>query len=73
MFFVVSLIHLTLMMGAVHSSETSVLIRAIRRHIQEDGILNSRRLENLKSYVLTYLPIIAYFLLSLSGGLYWRW
>jgi hypothetical protein len=32
------------------SSETSVLTRAIRRTIPEDGILHSHRLENLKYY-----------------------
>jgi hypothetical protein len=31
----------TLMMEAIHSSETSVLTRATWRHIQEDGILHS--------------------------------
>jgi hypothetical protein len=38
------------MMETIHSSETSVLIRATRRHIPEDGILRSHRRENIKSY-----------------------
>jgi hypothetical protein len=40
----------TLMMEVIHSSETSVLTRVIRRHIPNDGILHSHRRENLKSY-----------------------
>jgi hypothetical protein len=38
----------TLMMEATHSSETPALRRATRRNISEDGILHSRRRENLK-------------------------
>jgi hypothetical protein len=34
-----SLIHVTLMMKAIHSSETSVLTRLTRRHIPENDIL----------------------------------
>jgi hypothetical protein len=33
----------------MHTS--SVLTRATRRHISEDGVLHSHRCENLKSYV----------------------
>jgi hypothetical protein len=37
------------MMDAIRSSETSVLTRAKRRNISEDGIIHSHRRENLKS------------------------
>jgi hypothetical protein len=39
-----------MLMGAIRSSETSVLTRATRRNIPEDGIVHSHRRENLKSY-----------------------
>jgi hypothetical protein len=40
-----------LTMEAKCSSETSVLTRATRRYILEDGVLHSHRRENLKSYI----------------------
>jgi hypothetical protein len=39
------------MMKALSSSETSVLMRATLRNIQEDGIPHSYCRENLKSYL----------------------
>jgi hypothetical protein len=39
-----------LMMEAIRSAEPSILIRATRRYIPEDGILHNHRRENLKSY-----------------------
>jgi hypothetical protein len=45
-----ALIIVTLMMGAIYSSETSILTRATWRNIPEDSILHSYRRENLKSY-----------------------
>jgi hypothetical protein len=41
----------TMMMGAICSSETSVLTRGTQRDMPEDGILHSYRRENLKSYI----------------------
>jgi hypothetical protein len=46
-----SLILVTVMMEALRYSETSILTRATRSTIPEDGILHSHRRENLKSYI----------------------
>jgi hypothetical protein len=50
--FPISPIHVTLIMEAISSSETSVFTRATRSNISEDVILHSHRRKNLKSYIV---------------------
>jgi hypothetical protein len=45
----------TLKMEVIHSSETSVHIRTIRRYILEEGNLHNYRCQNLKSYIYYHI------------------
>jgi hypothetical protein len=49
----------TLMMETIHFSETSVIRRATRRTIPEDGILHSHRRENIKLHSINRLGLVA--------------
>jgi hypothetical protein len=55
---VTSMIFVSLMMEAIRSSETTALKRATRRHIPENGILHSRRRENLTCIFIVYKGIL---------------
>jgi hypothetical protein len=50
----------TLKMEAIRSFETSVHTRSTRRHVPEDGILQSHCRENLKSYLYLVLELLLY-------------
>jgi hypothetical protein len=54
----------TLMMEALRSSESSVLTRATRYNVPEDGILNSHRRHNLNSYWRIYVFLSKFSLLA---------
>jgi hypothetical protein len=48
--FLSTTILVTLKMEAIRFSKTSVLTRSARHNMPKDGVLHSRRCENLKSY-----------------------
>jgi hypothetical protein len=52
-----SSILVTLIMDALSSSATSVLSRATRRNIPEDGFIHSHRREGLKSYMDVFVSL----------------
>jgi hypothetical protein len=58
-------ISVTLMMVAIHFSETSVLTRTTRRNIPEDGILHSHHRKNLKSYTELFVFVYVDFPFSI--------
>jgi hypothetical protein len=47
-------IFVTLMIEAIRFSESTVITIAARRNIPKDGILNSHRRQNLKSYIKSH-------------------
>jgi hypothetical protein len=55
-----SLILLTLMMEALHTSKTSVPTRATQRHIPENDILHSHYLENIKSFKVNHVLSVGF-------------
>jgi hypothetical protein len=69
--FLARVISSALKMKATRFSETSVYNKHTRRHIPKDGILRSRRRENLKSYVgFYYFALLFIVSVSHSGTRY---
>jgi hypothetical protein len=62
----------TLMMEAICSSETSVLLRSIRHHIQEDGFVYSIAANPLQPSTFTPDVSLPNLLRSYAGCIYWR-
>jgi hypothetical protein len=46
-------------MDAMFSSETSFLTKTTQRYIPQGGIFHNHRRENIKSYVISVLSILA--------------
>jgi hypothetical protein len=66
-----SSIFVTLMMEAIHSTETSVLTRAARRNIPEGGIPCSHRRENQNSYT-SFSPVSFLLCWNLAHSLFFH-
>jgi hypothetical protein len=64
-----SLIHFTLMMESIRSTEKSVLPKTPQRNIPKGDIVHSYRRENLKSYIGgDYLPMPRRFMSAVKVG-----
>jgi hypothetical protein len=60
----------TLKMEAIRSSETSVYTRSTRRHIPEDGILDTHGSKNLKTYNSNFCFTLRFVLFSFLSMVY---